>query len=143
VQQLIAGQIAKVSRQSSGPRHLLIPQQTDVCCFCNHCSLAAWIPDSSPQEVCAFEQGLFGWIGAPASGLWADRQALIGQADSADVKKLEDKYVKASAGASHVVSVRPWQPLQTRHCAARPRRDRPLSYQVGSRSGRTAAALLA
>ena len=56
------------------------------------------------QRTSRSAQGLFGWIGAPASGLWADRQALIGQADSADVKKLESKYVKASAGAWHVVS---------------------------------------
>lgn len=38
---------------------------------------------------------MFGWVGQPdGPGLFQTRQAIIDKADSADVKKLSDKYLR-------------------------------------------------
>ena len=132
VQQLIAAQIAKVSMSVTSshtktqqlPTPLMLAlalvQLFRLTTFMN-------LPDS--------EQGLFGWIGAPASGLWADRQALIGQADSADVKKLESKYVRAASGVCAFARML----VTSRRCGCSTRTAL-HDWQVASRIGRTAAA---
>lgn len=50
---------------------------------------------------CPRAQGLFGWIGNPGSGLWADEEAAVDTAGKQDVRALEDKYLaKAQTGAN-------------------------------------------